>query len=64
MRALARLFGVRIIVGPEAVRITVPRWMVRVMPGMLEETRRKMLRDHPSAVDVRIVGRSVIARIR
>jgi hypothetical protein len=64
MRLLARVFGVRTVVGPEAVRVTMPAWMVKLMPGILEETRRKVQRARPESVDVRIVGRSVIARLR
>jgi hypothetical protein len=64
VRLLLRLIGIRTFESPEAIRITLPRWVVKVMPDVLEKTREKVRRDHADAFDVRIVKRSIIARFR
>lgn len=63
-RLFARLCGIRFVESPEAVRVTIPRWMARVMPEVLEDTRRKLLAEHPDCINVLIVHRSVIVRLR
>jgi hypothetical protein len=55
-----KLLGFRMVQSPEAIRVTTPK----VFPGVMDEMREKVIRDTNGELEVRVVRRSVIARIR
>lgn len=61
-RALIRMFGVRIVESPEAMRATFPRYLVAL--GIFDRVAEKLRTRNKDLVSVRTVGRSIIVRYR
>lgn len=59
---LLRALGLRVIEGPEALRITVPRWWGRFGTSVLDRTAERLSADSPDCT-VRRYRRSLIARL-
>lgn len=59
-----RALGLRVVEAPESMRVTVPKWWGRFGTRVLEKTAKRVREDNSDDVDVRIVRRNLIVRLR
>lgn len=62
-RLLLRVIGIRVVESPEALRVTLPRWMGEKMhKKIMDKIEHNLSSDRP-ALAVRRTGRSLIVKL-